>query len=423
MQFLAVSFAHQFQIMEKKSIKISHQPSLSKVSIPLASSKSESNRVLIMKELAGEKTILNNLSTARDTQIMMGLLASSEKELNVLDAGTVMRFMTAFLCLSSEERILTGTERMLKRPIGVLVDALNQLGSQITYDGVESYPPLRIKGMENQKTNKLKIPGNISSQYISALLMIAPQLPKGLKIELEGEIYSLPYINMTLSLMSKFGIHYSFKGNLISISNQKYLPAEYTVESDWSGASYWYSLVALAENAEIKLLGLRANSYQGDSAIVDIMDRLGVKSEFLKDGVLLTKKEHVKVLKYDFRNCPDLAQTIIAVGAAKEIELEMTGLESLQIKETDRTAAMSTEVAKLGAKLFAQDSKTWRLTFEGNQKVSSDLQFDTYEDHRMAMALAPLATKYDIIINDPKVVRKSYPEYWDHLRLAGITIS
>jgi 3-phosphoshikimate 1-carboxyvinyltransferase len=182
-------------------------------------------------------------------------------------------------------------------------------------------------------------------------------------------------------------------------------------------------LVALAEEAEIKLSGLRASSYQGDSAIVEIMDQLGVKSEFLEDGVLLTKKEHVNVLKYDFRNCPDLAQTIIAIGAAKRIELVMTGLESLKIKETDRTAAMSTEVAKLGANLFEHDSKTWKLTFDSVQPVPSNLEFDTYEDHRMAMALAPLATKYDVVIKDPKVVRKSYPEYWDHLQLAGMVIS
>ena len=228
---------------------------------------------------------------------------------------------------------------------------------------------------------------------------------------------------MTLSLMSKFGIEYAFNGNIIKIENQAYEPTEYTIESDWSGASYWYSLVALAKEAEIKLSGLRANSFQGDSAIVEIMDQLGVKSEFLKDGVLLTKKENVSVLRYDFRNCPDLAQTIIAIGAAKGIELEMTGLESLKIKETDRTAAMAKEVKKLGANLYEHDIKTWKLSFNSDQPVASELEFDTYEDHRMAMALAPLATKYDLVINDPKVVRKSYPEYWDHLQLAGMVIS
>lgn len=409
--------------MEKKSIQISRQPALKKVTIPLASSKSESNRVLIMRELAGDNAILHNLSTARDTQIMKGLLSSTDLELNVLDAGTVMRFMTAFLSLSSEERILTGTDRMCNRPIGILVDALNEIGSQITYVGEKGYPPIRIKRIQTQKTNNLKIPGNISSQYISALLMIAPQLPQGLEIELEGDIYSLPYINMTLSLMSKFGIAYSFVGSIIKINNQKYKPTEYTVESDWSGASYWYSMVALAEDAEIKLTGLRTNSYQGDSAIVEIMDQLGVNSEFVEDGVILSKKQYVSTMKYDFRNCPDLAQTIIAIGAAKGIELEMTGLESLKIKETDRTAAMSTEVSKFGGNLFEQDSKTWKLTFNNIQSVASKLEFDTYEDHRMAMALAPLATKYDIVINDPKVVRKSYPEYWEHLELAGMVIS
>ena len=409
--------------MDKKSIKLSHNPTLNKVTIPLASSKSESNRVLIIKQLAGEKAILHNLSSARDTQIMKGLLSSNDHELNVLDAGTVMRFMTAFLTLSKEERILTGTDRMCKRPIGILVDALNEIGSGIEYVGEAGYPPLKIKGTGVQKNSKLKIPGNISSQYISALLMIAPQLPKGLEIELTGDIYSLPYIKMTLSLMSKFGIDYKFEGNKISIPNQKYAPAEYTVESDWSGASYWYSMVALAETAEIKLLGLRKNSYQGDSAIAEIMTHMGVKSEFVEDGVILTKTSHQKSLKYDFRNCPDLAQTIIAIGAAKKIQLEMTGLESLKIKETDRTQAMLTEVAKIGGNLFENDAKTWKLTVNKLFLVPDNLTFDTYEDHRMAMALAPLATKFDVVINDPKVVRKSYPEFWDHLTTAGISIS
>lgn len=409
--------------MENESIKLIHTPVLNKVTIPLASSKSESNRALILKELAGPSARLNNLSSARDTQIMTGLLSSTEKELNVLDAGTVMRFMTAYLTLSKQERILTGTERMCNRPIGLLVDALNELGSDIKYLDKEGYPPLLIKGTGIQKKGKLEIPGNISSQYISALLMIAPQLPDGLEIEMLGEIYSLPYIKMTLSLMSMFGIEYEFEGNKISIGHQNYQPAEYTIESDWSGASYWYSMVALSESAEIKLLGLRKNSFQGDSAIVEIMEHLGVKSNFVEDGVILTKIDHQRELKYDFRHCPDLAQTIIAIGAAKGIELEMTGLESLKIKETDRTAAMSTEVAKIGARLFEKDEKTWKLSVDKDFNIAEGLSFDTYEDHRMAMALAPLVTRFDITIQDPKVVRKSYPEYWDHLKLAGVDMS
>lgn len=406
--------------MENESIKLTHTPILKKAVIPLASSKSESNRALILKELAGPSAKLHNLSSARDTQIMTGLLSSTDKELNVLDAGTVMRFMTAFLTLSKQERILTGTERMCNRPIGLLADALKELGSDIQYIDKEGYPPLLIKGTGIQKKGKLEIPGNISSQYISALLMIAPQLPDGLEIEMLGEIYSLPYIKMTLSLMSMFGITYHFEGHKITIAHQKYQPADYTIESDWSGASYWYSLVALAESAEIKLLGLRKNSFQGDSAISEIMEHLGVKSNFVEDGVILSKTEHQKILKYDFRHCPDLAQTIIAIGAAKGIELEMTGLESLKIKETDRTAAMSTEVTKIGARLFEKDEKTWKLSIDRGFSIPADLSFDTYEDHRMAMALAPLATRFGLTIQDPKVVRKSYPEYWDHLKLAGI---
>ncbi|MFY0654863.1 MAG: 3-phosphoshikimate 1-carboxyvinyltransferase [Cyclobacteriaceae bacterium] len=409
--------------MQKESVHIQKNSSPKTISIPLASSKSESNRVLIMKELAGEKAVLHNLSSARDTQIMKKLLSSDDEELSVLDAGTVMRFMTGFLTLSKKERILTGTDRMCQRPIGLLVDALNQIGSDIKYVGNEGFPPLKIKGTGIQKTNKLEIPGNISSQYISALLMIAPELPQGLEISLCGEVYSLPYIKMTLSLMSRFGISHSFSGNTISIAPQKYQAAEYTVESDWSGASYWYSIVALSENASIKLLGLRKHSYQGDSAIVEIMEQLGVKSEFEDDGVLLTKIDAEEHLDYDFRNCPDLAQTIFTVGAAKGISMEMTGLESLKIKESDRTAAMSTELAKIGASLFEKDDKTWKLTVDKDFQVESSLVFDTYDDHRMAMALAPLATRFDISIKEPEVVKKSYPEYWQHLELAGFKLS
>ena len=421
MKSVPITFAFHFLDMDQDSIKIKRLSNLNRVDIPLASSKSESNRVLIMRDIAGSEAKLHNLSSARDTQIMKGLLASEAEELDVLDAGTVMRFMTAYLTLSKKSRILTGTDRMCKRPIGLLVDALNQLGSSIKYVGEEGYPPLRISGGGEQKTNKLTIPGNVSSQYISALLMIAPTLPDGLNIELSGEIYSLPYIKMTLQLMEQFGIENEFSENTISIKPQSYQPAEYTVESDWSGASYWYSIVALSEEAEIKLLGLRKNSLQGDSSIVEIMEHLGVQSQFETDGVVLSKKSSSSELKYDFRNCPDLAQTVIACAAAKGIRLEMTGLESLKIKETDRTAAMATEVAKIGAKLFAQDDKTWVLSPGDTQSISA-VEFDTYEDHRMAMALAPLATKFDVHVNDPKVVRKSYPEYWEHLQLAGFDI-
>ncbi len=403
-----------------QSVYIRNHSKLKKIDIPLASSKSESNRALIINQLAGNKSVLSNLSSARDTQIMQDLLSSNGDTFNVKDAGTVMRFMTAYLSLIAQNATITGTDRMCLRPIGILVDALNSLGAEIDYKDEIGYPPLLINKIIEQKTNDLKIAGNVSSQYISALMMIAPTLPKGLKIELDGEIYSLPYIEMTLGLMSHFGIEYTFDHQVINIPNQAYKPAPFTIESDWSGASYWYSFVALADKAEVKLLGLKQQSFQGDQAIVEIMDRLGVESVFENDGVRLTKKLYANKLTYDFRNCPDLAQTIIAIAAAKHIELEMTGLESLKIKETDRTAAMAAEVLKIGAILKEVGAGKWILAFHDDIFVSEPVMFDTYEDHRMAMSLAPLCMKYDVIIKDPNVVRKSYPEYWNHLKLAGI---
>lgn len=404
------------------SVSLKRQTQLKKVDIPLASSKSESNRALIMSKLSKQEFVLDNLSSARDTQIMQNLLSSTDSILNVKDAGTVMRFMTAYLAVNGIGVTLTGTERMCQRPIGVLVEALKKIGARIEYCDKDGYPPLQINALNEQLTGQLKIPGNISSQYISALMMIAPILPNGLEITLEGEIYSLPYINMTSGLMEHFGIKYTFKNQTINIPNQAYAQAMYTIESDWSGASYWYGFVALAEEAEVKLLGLKEKSFQGDQAIVEIMESLGVKSHFRKDGVILSKSEQKQELSYDFRNCPDLAQTVIAVAAAKRIELTMTGLESLKIKETDRTGAMTKEVAKVGALLKEIKEGTWKLTFDNNHIPNEPILFETYDDHRMAMALAPLCMKYDIIVDNPTVVQKSYPEYWDHLELAGLIV-
>lgn len=403
-------------------IVLKKQSGLKKSTIPLASSKSESNRALIINKLAGGISNLENLSSARDTQIMKKLLHGDVESYDVHDAGTVMRFMTAYLALTADSATITGTERMCLRPIGLLVDALNELGASIIYKNEEGYPPMLIDKIESQKSNELSIPGNISSQYISALLMIAPCLPQGLKINMSGQIYSMPYIQMTLGLMLHFGISYIFEGQTISISSQVYKSNNYTIESDWSGASYWYAFVALAEHAEIKLLGLKQDSFQGDQAIVEIMEMFGVSSIFEVDGVVLKKKESLDAIKYDFRNCPDLAQTVMTVAAAKGVRLEMSGLESLKIKETDRTTAMSTELGKIGANLEEQSSGIWVISERTINKIETPIVLDTYEDHRMAMALAPLCMLYDIEINDPSVVQKSYPEYWEHLELVGINV-
>jgi len=265
-------------------------------------------------------------------------LQSSDDLLDVLDAGTTMRFLTAYLAVSTKStKVLTGSPRMQERPIKILVEALNRIGASIKYQNIEGYPPLFISPFEKQRTDIIKIPSNISSQYISALLMVAPVLPMGLTIELVGEIYSRPYILMTLEIMKKFGITFSWNGQVISIEPQSYSSGVYTIESDWSGASYWYGLVSLADSGSVYLKGLRAASYQGDQAIVGIMNDLGINSQFDADGVTLSKKISNSNLEIDFRNCPDLAQTVMATAAAKKVNLKMTGLESLKIKETDHS--------------------------------------------------------------------------------------
>lgn len=390
-------------------------------------SKSESNRVLIIDALTGLKSNLENLSNARDTQTMIRLLRSNEEVLDVIDAGTTMRFLTAYLSITGQEKTLTGTKRMCERPIKLLVDALKTLGANIEYKDKEGYPPLAIKKFDKEKvkTNHLRIKGDVSSQYITALLMIAPVLPNGLELELEGKIGSRPYIEMTLSLMKHFGVNSEWRENKISISAQSYQPATYKVESDWSAASYWYSIVALAREAKIEILGYHKNTFQGDSAIVQIMENLGVKSIFTEKGILLEKKpEEVRSFSHDFTHCPDLAQTIAVVCAAKGIECTMTGLESLRIKETDRIAAIQNELRKFGSDLI---ETVPNLEFKIPGRSDKDLfkvegqSVATYKDHRMAMAFAPLALAGPLTIENPDVVEKSYPHFWDDLKIAGFT--
>lgn len=402
--------------MEQQHLK--HTPNLSLIDISLPSSKSETNRALILNAFCNNKGVIDNISEARDSQTMVRLLASKEDVLDVIDAGTTMRFLTAYMAVGANTKSLTGTKRMQHRPIGILVNALNDLGANITYDKKEGYPPLTINPFTNQQNSILKIRGDQSSQFISALLMIAPKLPKGLKLELEGHVGSKPYIQMTLDLMTRFGIESDWNGDTINIPPQNYIPASYSIESDWSGASYWYALVALSTSATIKLLGLRQNSTQGDIAIVSIMNQLGVMSTFEKDGVLLEKIPYSSEVAFDFSDCPDLAQTVAVTCAAKRILCQMTGLESLRIKETDRIKALKSELKKLNTSFKEVENGKWELNsnFEAG---SNALSFETYEDHRMAMAFAPLATLQDITIVDPGVVAKSYPKFWEDLEKAG----
>jgi 3-phosphoshikimate 1-carboxyvinyltransferase len=387
--------------------------------IKLSSSKSESNRALIINAVSGNKCELKNLSDARDTQTMQRLLLSSDKTLDVLDAGTTMRFLIALKALSGENRIMTGTARMCERPVKILVDALRLLGADIQYLGVDGYPPVEIKGFES-KSDKIQIQGDVSSQYISAILMSSILLPNGLELELIGKVASRPYIEMTLDLMKLFGVNHTWEGNTIKVPKQVYTANQYTIESDWSGASYWFSVVALAENAEIELIGLKKHSLQGDSAIVGIMDSFGVASNFTEEGILLKKKAHQNEVTVDFADCPDLAQTVVACAAVKGIKLKMKGIESLRIKETDRILALQNELKKFNASLNDIGEGWFEVVPSAN--IPKNVTIDTYDDHRMAMAFAPLAFVSDLIIEEPSVVNKSYPGYWNDLKKAGFGV-
>lgn len=397
-------------------MKIYHPTKSVNLEVPLVSSKSESNRALIIQASAKEKIDLSNISKARDTQTMMRLLASDDLTLDVLDAGTTMRFLTAFVTANDRPTVMTGTERMQERPIGILVDALRSIGGNIDYLKNDGYPPHKIKSF-SQSSDTVNIRGDVSSQYISALLLVAPSLPKGLKIVLEGDVNSKPYIMMTLSLMERFGIKHTWEGNVITVTPQDYKSGDYTIESDWSGASYWYSIVALSENAEVKILNLREDSLQGDKAIVDMMTQLGVESTFEADGVRLKKVARAEKFFYDFTHCPDLAQTIVSLVAALGMEGRMIGLQSLRIKETDRIAALQNEIKKLGLEIEVVGDEEI-IVPKGGIKIEGQT-IDTYEDHRMAMAFAPLSILGELDIEEPGVVAKSYPSYWEDLKSAG----
>ncbi len=391
--------------------------------IPLPSSKSESNRALVINALAcGGKDQLSNLAEARDTQTMMRLLADKENPIaDVLDAGTTMRFLTAYYAITGANKKMTGTPRMCERPIGILVDALRSLGAKIDYEKNVGYPPLQLAGFQYAGSRELRIRGDVSSQFISAILMISPLLPEGIALTIEGSLGSKPYVEMTLAQMAQFGIHASvdWSKGLIDIPAQKYVAAPFAVESDWSGASYWYSMVALSpyEDSSLELLGLKEESLQGDAAIRDIMLPMGVKSTFNGRGYLLTKCESVPELSWDFTDCPDLAQTISVVAAAKNIVLHLTGVESLKVKETDRVFALQQELIKLGATLKEVKPNELYTVSGSFLETGAVPEIETYDDHRMAMAFAPVGLLCELIIYEPGVVAKSYPSFWKHVDL------
>ena len=402
------------------SIHISRNPNLNGNASLLPSSKSISNRTLILNALSGNKSVITNLSSARDTQLMQALIDSPDKIIDIMDAGTTMRFLTAYFSLTGQHKVITGSERMKQRPIGLLVNALREIGVTIHYQEKEGFPPIETVGFSIQKGNTVRIPGDVSSQYISALMMTAPLLRDGLVIQLEGKIGSRPYIEMTAALMKDFGISCEFKGNSIHIHHGEYHPASIAIEADWSAASYWFAFIALAETGKVTLPHVSEQSLQGDRVAVEVMNKLGVKTQFGKSLTVLTKQPHNTSLEWDFTDCPDLAQTVLPVCAAKGIPGRFKGLESLRIKETDRIAALQAELAKIGAAL-QEGNSVWNL-IPGHYSKAQSVTIKTYHDHRMAMGMAPLATMMDVTIESPEVVNKSYPGFWEDMKGVGFEI-
>ena len=384
----------------------------------LPASKSIANRALVIAALCGAEKNLNNLSDCDDTQAVIRALNSADEVKNIGAAGTAMRFLTAYYAISSESVIMTGTERMKNRPISILVEALRSLGADIEYVEKEGFPPLKING-KKLLGGELHVKGDVSSQYLSAILMIAPYTTEGITLVIEGDLVSRPYLQMTLSLMSEFGVSYTWKDNVIEILPAKYNPIEFTVENDWSAASYWYSVVALSENKSVKLKYLLADSLQGDSHLVELYKPLGVETQFVDGGVVLSKNAEVELPKiYDIslKEQPDLAQTLVVSCLLMNVPFKFSGLENLKIKETDRIAALINECKTLGFVL--KEVSSGALVWDGEKCApAGEIKINTYEDHRMAMAFAPAVIRLgSIVINEPDVVTKSYPSFWQEFQ-------
>ena len=379
--------------------------------IELPASKSISNRALILDALSYSPYEIENLADCDDTRVLVQALDSNDTTFDIGAAGTSMRFLTAFLSKTVGEWVITGSERMKQRPIKLLVDALNTLGAKIEYMEKEGFPPLKISGSALMG-GEIHLNGGISSQYISALMMVAPLMQNGLKIILEGEVISVPYIKMTLDMMQEYGVEVEFADNVISIPSQEYTPVTFKVESDWSAASYWFEVFSLVGSGGIYLIGLQQDSYQGDSKVAELFEQLGVKTDYLTDGALLTPNgQQTDRFEYDFSDQPDLAQTFAVTCCLKAIPFEFRGLQTLKIKETNRVAALINELRKLGFVLF--EPEEGMLAWEGEKCEAQDtISIATYEDHRMAMAFAPAAIITPLIIEHPQVVSKSYPSFW-----------
>ena len=390
--------------------------------IAVTGSKSETNRLLLLQALFPNITLANT-SNSDDSEVMQKALKGNDEIVDIHHAGTAMRFLTAYFAVNEgREVVLTGSPRMKERPIKVLVETLQQLGAQISYENEEGYPPIRIKG-QKITNNKVSIPANVSSQYISALLLVAPKLENGIELTLVGEITSIPYIKMTLALLNDLNIQTSFEGNVIKVYPKPEVASKVmTVESDWSSASYFFSLVALSDTAKIALSSYKGTSLQGDSALVEIYAKIGVETHFEENKMTLTKIKNFNFedVTFDLNNTPDIAQTIVVTCLGLGIGCHLTGLHTLKIKETDRLEALRIEMTKLGANITVTNDS---LTLAASNHINSNVSIATYNDHRMAMAFAPLALKVPIIIDNAEVVSKSYPDFWEDLKTLGFKIS
>lgn len=391
--------------------------------IKITGSKSESNRLLLLQALYSEIEI-ENLSNSDDSVLMQRALNTSSEVIDIRHAGTAMRFLTAFLSIQENRQVeITGSKRMKERPIKILVKALKDLGANIKYLDNKGFPPLRIKGKQ-LIGGKVSLKANVSSQYISALLLIAPKLKKGLKLKLKGEITSTPYINMTLNLLNQIGVITKFEENTIRVKpiSKQLKSTKLIVESDWSSASYYYSIIALSEvGTQIQLSSYKQDSLQGDSALADIYSEFGVTTEFLNNSIYLKKVKDcdLKTVNCELSNAPDIAQTIAVTCFGLGLECNLKGLHTLKIKETDRLFALKNEIEKLGGQVDITDDS---LHLSESTEIKSDVEIATYSDHRMAMAFAPLALKTSLIINHANVVSKSYPDFWSDLESIGFSI-
>lgn len=407
------------------SITVSHPTRKLYGTVALDGSKSISNRALIALALSGGKAsdCLSRLSTSRDTVTLQKLLSQTGDVFDAGDAGTTFRFMAAYLAIQPGEKTLTGSPRMLERPCGPLVEGLRRLGADISYLGKDGYPPLLIGEGSFGHVQEVSVPANVSSQFLSALLLIAPYLPDGLTLRPDGPLVSRPYLEMTLSLMRYFGAEAHWQNEAIVVHPGKYIPQPLAVEADWSGASYWYALAALAEEVHLRLEGLFETSWQGDAALVKMMRHFGVQTAFEENAVVLTKMPVVETgeFRQDFLTCPDIAQTLAVICAGAGVRGIFSGLETLSIKETDRIAALQTELSKIGVRFDAMNSGK-EYAVQGRAAWTASPHFATYGDHRMAMAFAALGILGTVEIEDPEVVGKSYPKFWEDLEKVGFEI-